>query len=499
MVLQELGGRISAALRNMSNSAVIDGAVVDDMLKEIGNALIQSDVNVRLVVTLRTNIKKKINLEELAAGINKRKLIQKVVYEELCSLLDSGKPLKALQKGKPNVVMFVGLQGSGKTTTVTKLAHHYKQKGWKPALVCADTFRAGAFDQLKQNATKCRIPYYGSYTETDPVVVARDGVEQFKSEGFDVIIVDTSGRHKQEAELFTEMIEVADTVKPEQIIFVMDGSIGQAAYDQARAFKEAVDVGAVVITKLDGHAKGGGALSAVAATKSPIIFLGVGEHMEDLEPFNTESFVSKLLGRGDIGGLVQKLKEVIPLEDQPQKVEKFMQGQFSLRDMYEQFQNILKLGPMSKVMGMLPGMSELLSKSNMAGLDSNQKLKVYMTIMDSMTDLELDDPKILTVNKASRDSRIIRIARGAGRSIREVNELLEQYKNFQKVMKGMKGMKVGRGGQINPRNLSQMANMMPPGMMKQMGGMQGMQAMLREMESSGGLGGLAKMAGLGGQ
>jgi len=169
-----------------------------------------------------------------------------------------------------------------------RFAYFHKKKGWKPALVCADTFRAGAFDQLKQNATKTQIPFYGSYNQTDPVVIAEQGVQRFREEQRDLIIVDTSGRHKQEESLFEEMRQVAQAVKPDLVIFVMDGSIGQAAFDQAKAFKDTVEVGAVILTKMDGHAKGGGALSAVGATKSPIIFLGTGEHMDQFESFDSK-------------------------------------------------------------------------------------------------------------------------------------------------------------------------------------------------------------------
>lgn len=201
-----------------------------------------------------------------------------------------GEKVKAFapKKGQPNVVMFVGLQGSGKTTTCTKYAYYYQRKGFKPALICADTFRAGAFDQLKQNATKAKIPFFGSYTETDPAKIAAEGVERFRAEKCDLIIVDTSGRHKQEASLFEEMQEVAATVNPGLTVFVMDASIGQAVSDQAAAFRGAVDVGAVIVTKMDGHAKGGGALAAVAATKSPIIFVGTGEHIDEFEPFESK-------------------------------------------------------------------------------------------------------------------------------------------------------------------------------------------------------------------
>jgi signal recognition particle subunit SRP54 len=463
----------------MSNATVIDEQTVELMLKEIGNALIQADVAVNLVITLRKNIKNKIKLEEMAAGLNKRKIIKQAVFDELCELLDPGvKPYKP-QKGKTNIIMFVGLQGAGKTTTVTKLAYHYKKSNYSTAMVCADTFRAGAYDQLKQNATKAKIPFYGSYTETDPVRAAQDGVEVFKKEGTEIIIVDTSGRHKQEAELFEEMQQIATLIKPDNIIFVMDGSIGQAAFDQASAFKAKVGVGSVIITKMDGHAKGGGALSAVAATQSPIIFLGTGEQIPDLEFFDPKSFVSRLLGMGDIKGMLKIIEEVMPAEDQPQLAKRLQEGKFSLRDMYDQFQNIMKMGPLNKVMQMVPGLSNL---PQLQGNEGSAKLKVYINIMDSMTDQELDNSKLLNA------SRINRIARGAGRHPREVNELLVQFKQFEKLFKNAKGL-----NNINPRNMQQVANMVPPGLMKQMGGVGGLQSMLRNLGGSGGLGNLAGM------
>jgi signal recognition particle subunit SRP54 len=261
-----------------------------------------------------------------------------------------------MKRNKPNVIMFVGLQGAGKTTTIGKFANFYQRKGWRTAMVCADTFRAGAFDQLKQNATKLRVPFYGSYTEADPVRIAEEGVEQFRKENFEVIIVDTSGRHRQESALFDEMQEIQAAVRPDNIVFVMDATQGQAVSDQATSFKEAVPIGSVIITKLDGHAKGGGALSAVAATGSPIIFLGSGEHFDDLDPFNAQSFVSRLLGMGDVRGLMEEMKHVVDIDKQPEMLDRFGKGLFTLRDMYEQFSSVMKLGPLNKVMGMIPGM-----------------------------------------------------------------------------------------------------------------------------------------------
>jgi len=472
VVLSELGSRLTSAISKVINgSSVVDEAVLDEMLKEIGNALAAADVSIPMVVKLRTNIKNKVKLNELAAGLDKRKIIKQAVFDELCALLDPGKKPFKPQKGKPNVFMFVGLQGSGKTTTVTKLAYYYKKKGWKPCLICADTFRAGAVDQLRQNATKAKVPFYGSYTETDPVKVAQEGVEQFKREGHDIIIVDTSGRHKQEEELFEEMEQVALVVKPDNIIFNLDSSIGQMAYDQALAFKSKVQIGSVIITKMDGHAKGGGAISAVAATESPIIFIGTGEHMTDLDPFEVKPFVSRLLGMGDWSGVWNMIEEVVPKDSQQELADRIQKGKFSLRDLYEQFQNILNAGPINKMMQMLPGFSNL---PQLQGQDGNQKLKSFIYIMDSMTDKELDDAKCLT-----QSSRVSRIARGSGRSVKEVNELLTNYKHFEKMF--TKINKMGGGNMNNIKNMSQVANMIPPHLLKQMGGFGGVQNMMKQL------------------
>ncbi|AEE32364.1 Signal recognition particle, SRP54 subunit protein [Arabidopsis thaliana] len=418
MVLAELGGRITRAIQQMSNVTIIDEKALNECLNEITRALLQSDVSFPLVKEMQSNIKKIVNLEDLAAGHNKRRIIEQAIFSELCKMLDPGKPAFAPKKAKASVVMFVGLQGAGKTTTCTKYAYYHQKKGYKPALVCADTFRAGAFDQLKQNATKAKIPFYGSYTESDPVKIAVEGVDTFKKENCDLIIVDTSGRHKQEASLFEEMRQVAEATKPDLVIFVMDSSIGQAAFDQAQAFKQSVAVGAVIITKMDGHAKGGGALSAVAATKSPVIFIGTGEHMDEFEVFDVKPFVSRLLGMGDWSGFVDKLQEVVPKDQQPELLEKLSQGNFTLRIMYDQFQNILNMGPLKEVFSMLPGISaEMMPKGHEK--ESQAKIKRYMTMMDSMTNDELDssNPKVFN------ESRMMRIARGSGRQVREVMEI----------------------------------------------------------------------------
>ena len=238
MVLAEMGSKIAVALRKMTTATVVDQTVMNEMLSEICKALLQADVNVAQVKKMRESIKNNVDVEALAGGLNKRKMLEQAVCNELCGMLDPGKEPYQPKKKQPNVIMFVGLQGCGKTTTCTKYAYLYKRKGFKCALVCADTFRAGAFDQLKQNATKAKIPFYGSYTETDPAQIAAEGVSKFKEEGYEVIIVDTSGRHMQEESLFEEMEQVAQLTEPDDVVFVMDSSIGQAAHDQAVAFKK---------------------------------------------------------------------------------------------------------------------------------------------------------------------------------------------------------------------------------------------------------------------
>nr|ACO10935.1 Signal recognition particle 54 kDa protein [Caligus rogercresseyi] len=499
MVLADLGRKINNALSSLSKATIVDEEVLNGMLKELCAALLEADVNIRLVAKLRENVRGVINFEEMAQGLNKRQIIKEAVYLELVKLVDPGVEPFVPKKGRANVIMFVGLQDSGKTTTCTKLAWYYQKKGWKACLVCADTFRAGAYDQLKQNATKARIPFYGSYTEPDPVVIANEGVNTFKEEGFEIIIVDTSGRHYQEDALFEEMLAVSNAVNPDNIIFVMDASIGQACEAQSRAFKEKVDVGSVIISKLDSHAKGGGALSAVAATKSPVVFIGTGEHIDDFEPFKTKPFVQKLLGMGDIVGLIKKVEEC-NFENNEDLINKIKHGEYTIRDMYEQFLNVMKMGPFSQILSMVPGFSQSFMAKG-SEQQSQAKLKKMITIMDSMNDKELDDRGAKIFMK--EPSRVARIAGGAGVMEMEVLELLKQYRQFEQVVKKMGGMKgLFKGGDmsknVNPQQMAQLnmqiAKMMDPTVLRQIGGMNGLQNMLRQLQQGGG--GAGPMAGL---
>ncbi|KAJ6186081.1 hypothetical protein N7519_007382 [Penicillium mononematosum] len=448
MVLQDLGRRINSAVNDLTRSNNLDEKAFDDMLKEICAALLSADVNVRL----------SRNSTQIDQG--QREL-------RLPPSRNSFRP----KKGRSNVIMFVGLQGAGKTTTCTKLARHYQTRGFKTALVCADTFRAGAFDQLKQNATKAKIPYYGSLTQTDPAVVAAEGVAKFKKERFDIIIVDTSGRHRQEEELFTEMTQIQTAVTPDQTILVLDSTIGQAAEAQSAAFKATADFGAIIITKTDGHAAGGGAISAVAATHTPIIFLGTGEHMMDLERFEPRAFVQKLLGMGDVAGLVEHVQAMTKDSAGAKETYKHIaEGIYTLRDFRENITSIMKMGPLSKLSGMIPGLSNM--TQGLDDEDGSLKLRRMVYIFDSMTVAELDgDGK----NFVEQPSRMVRIAHGSGTTVREVEDLLSQHRM-------MAGMAKRVGGQ--KKQMQQAQNMMKGGNKNQQ-----MAAMQKRMASMGGAGG----------
>ncbi|KAL2255538.1 hypothetical protein VTK26DRAFT_3163 [Humicola hyalothermophila] len=493
MVLQDLGRRINAAVSDLTRTPNLDEKAFDSMLKSICAALLEADVNVRLVGQLRKSIKSTVNFKELPPAVNKKRLIQKAVFDELVRLVDPhAEPFKP-KKGKSNVIMFVGLQGAGKTTTCTKLARHYQSRGFRACLVCADTFRAGAFDQLKQNATKAKIPYYGSLTETDPAVVARDGVEKFKKERFEVIIVDTSGRHRQESALFREMMDIQAAIRPDETIMVLDASIGQQAEAQAKAFKEAADFGAIIITKTDGHAAGGGAISAVAATHTPIVFIGTGEHMLDLERFVPRNFISKLLGMGDMAGLVEHVQSL--KLDQKETIKHISEGIFTIRDLRDQLQNIMKMGPLSKMAGMIPGMSNM-----MQGMDDEEgslKLKRMIYICDSMTEKELDsDGKIFV----EQPTRMTRVARGSGTTVREVEDLLTQQRmmaGMAKKMGGnMKNMQRAQSAMAGSNKAQQLAAMQKR--LQSMGGaaaggMPDMASLMKMFGGGGGGGGLGGM------
>jgi signal recognition particle subunit SRP54 len=428
MVLEKLGSSLYEALRKVIRAPVVDEALVKELIRDFQRALLQADVNVGLVMQLSQNIEKRALGQELPPGISRREHIVKVVYDELTRFVGEKQEDIKIQPGKQNVVMLIGIQGSGKTTTAGKLARYYQKRGFKTGLITCDTFRPGAYNQLKQLAEQIKIDFYGEEESKDPVSVAKHGVERFKS--YEVVILDTSGRHKEERSLIEEMQQIAVTVKPQEIVLVLDGTIGQQASAQAQAFKDATQVGSIIVSKLDGTARGGGALSSVAATGAPIKFIGTGEKIEDIEPFAPGRFVGRLLGMGDIDGLVAKVKEA-EIQPSEKDVRAMMSGKFTLQDMYDQFEAMSKMGPIQKVLGMIPGMSYKLPEADME--KAEERLDRWKVIIRSMTVEEKEDPKVIN------SSRMKRIARGSGTTDAEVKELVKQHDNMKKMFKQLKG------------------------------------------------------------
>ncbi len=424
MVLDKLGDSLQSAIKKIVGGGRVDKRAVDELVKSIQRALLQADVNVKQVMELSGRIRDRALDEKPRAGASAREHVIGIVYDELVNLIGESTP-SMLSK---QTIMMVGLQGSGKTTTTAKLARYFQRKGLKPAVICADTDRPGAYDQLQMLCDGLNIAFYGERTD-DPIGIAERGLDKLST--YDVRIIDTAGRHSLESDLIEQMEAIHAIAKPDQKLLVLDAAIGQQARDQARAFHDSIGITGVIITKLDGTAKGGGALSAVSETKAPIAFIGVGEMPDNLEKFETDRFISKLLGMGDIKTLIERAEEVFTDEID---VEKMMQGKFTLKDMYSQLEAMNKMGPLKQVMQMLPigGIGKI--SDDMYG-ETSGKMAGYKIIMDSMTEAEMLDPKIVD------SSRVKRIARGSGMNIENVRELLKYHRMMQKAMKGLRGGK----------------------------------------------------------
>ncbi len=429
MVLDNLGDSLRGAVKKIANAGYIDPALVKDVTRDIQRALIQADVNVKLVLELSKRIEKRALEERPPGGMSNREHVIRIVHDELTGIL-GGKRDLPLRK---QTIMMVGLYGQGKTTTCGKLARHFQKRGLKVALVAADVHRPAAMDQLEQIAEQVNVPVYVDKGQKDAVKVVKAGLKEFQDKQ-DVIIVDTAGRHKLDDDLIDEMEEIFKAAKPDEKLLVMDAAVGQQAGPQARAFHEAVGVTGCVITKLDGTAKGGGALSAVAETKAPIVFIGTGEHLDELEKFDPTRFIGRLLGMGDLEGLLEKAQEATTGQDAEKMARKMMTGKFTLHDMYQQMEMLQGMGPLKKVMQMLPGgMGGKLKEADME--KSQRQLKRFKVMMDSMTEEELENPNVL------KSKRVQRIARGAGVERSDVKELLKYYNQSRKMMKQLTGNK----------------------------------------------------------
>ena len=431
MVLDRLGSSISAALKKLFGAAVVDEATVKELVRDIQRGLLQADVNVQLVLNISKRIEDRALKEELPPGISRKEHVVKVVYEEITRFLGEKPVPFKIEPGKRRVIMLVGIQGSGKTTTAAKLARFLQKRGLKPAIICVDTFRPGAFDQLKQLADSINIPVYGDPESKNPIKIARRGLDNFQKQ--DVVLIDTSGRHKEEKNLIEEMKRLERSIKPDEVMLVIDGTIGQQAATQAKAFHDVTPIGSILVAKLDGSARGGGALSAVAAIGSPIKFIGIGEKIGDIEAFVPSRFVGRLLGMGDLESLIEKVKEA-EIKIPEKKAKRMLSGKFTLTDMYEQFEAMKTMGPFKRLLQMLPGMSNNIPEEM---IDMAQdRLERWRIIIQSMTPKERETPKILS------SSRVRRVARGSGTSEKEVKELVQQYNMMRRMMKQLRRKKL---------------------------------------------------------
>ena len=406
----------------------VDEKLINELVKDIQRALLQSDTNVQLVFSLSKNIKERAK-EKPPAGITKREQLIKIVYEELTNFL--GKEAYEIKiSKKPTQIMLVGLFGSGKTTTAGKLAKYFKKRGLKIAVMQTDTWRPAAYEQLQQTAEKVGVDFLGIKGEKDPVTIYMSFEK--KLQDYDVVIVDTAGRDALSDELIDELNQINNAVQADEKLLVISADIGQAAQKQAQAFHDTCNVTGVVVTKLEGTAKGGGALSACAVTDAKIAFIGIGEKVDDLEVFHPQRFVGKLLGMGDLESLLEKAKEVISEESAKDMQAKFLKGDFNLVDLYEQMSAMKKMGSFGKIMEMIPGMSQLKMPKELLQTQEG-KLEKWKFAMDSMTKRELENPDIIDAE------RIDRIAVGSGLKIQEIRELLKQYRKSKKMMKMFKG------------------------------------------------------------
>ncbi|MEW6063257.1 MAG: signal recognition particle receptor subunit alpha [Nanoarchaeota archaeon] len=430
MVLEKLSSSLKDTLKKIARAVFVDEKLIDELVKEIQRALLAADVNVNLVFELTNSIKNRALKETPPKGIDQKEYLIRIVYEELVKFLGEEKSEIKIIKKKPFKIMFIGLYGSGKTTSIGKIAKYYSKKGYKIASLGLDTHRPAAMDQLEQISKKVNIPCFIDKKEKDPLKIYKKYESDLKK--FDIILIDTSGRDALSKELIKEIEFLNKKIKPDENLLVISADIGQAAQAQAKAFHDAGTITGIIVTKLDGTAKGGGSITACSVTGAKIKFIGIGEKPEDLEEFNPKGFVSRLLGMGDLEALLEKTKEAITEEQAKDLGKRFLKGEFNFIDLYEQMESMSKMGPLSKIVELIPGFGSLNLPKEMLQVQED-KLKRWKYALQSMTKKELENPDIID------SSRIQRISKGSGIPASEIRDLIKQYKQSKKLIKFMKG------------------------------------------------------------
>jgi signal recognition particle subunit SRP54 len=431
-MLDDLGSSLRGTLDTLRGKSRLDPEDVEEVVREIQRSLLQADVDTALVMDLSDRIEERALEEEPPAGTPARDFVLRVVYEELVDFVGDSMELPL----EESTIILAGLQGSGKTTSAAKLAWWFSTKGLRPAIIQTDTFRPGAYEQAEEMAERADADFYGDPDSEDPVALAEEGIAA--TEDADVRIVDTAGRHALEDDLIQEIEAIDDAADPDHRLLVLDAAIGQEAGEQARQFDDAIGIDGVVITKLDGTAKGGGALAAVNETGAGIAFLGSGEEVRDVERFEPSGFVSRLLGMGDLEQLAERVERAMVEgdEDEDWDPEDLLEGEFTLHDMRKQMQTMQRMGPLDQVMDMIPGLGGgLMDQLPDDAMDMTaERMREFDIIMDSMTDEELENPRVVG------RSRVQRIARGSGTDPDTIRQLLEQHRMMSKTLDQFQGM-----------------------------------------------------------
>jgi len=453
-VFEGLTEKFSRAFSSLRSKGRISPADVETTVSEIRSALLEADVALGVAETFSAKVRERslAKLEELRSTTNPSQEIFSLINEELVSILGGAARRIRFAKSAPTVIMLAGLQGSGKTTLAAKLARHLKDSGNTPLLVAADLQRPNAVNQLNVLADSISVPIFAPEPGNgigDPVSVARSGIEFARTKMYNIVIVDTAGRLGVDQEMMTQAIQIRDAIKPDEILFVVDAMIGQDAVRTAQAFQTGVGFDGVVLTKLDGDARGGAALSIASLTGKPILFASTGEKVTDFDYFYPERMASRILGLGDIQSLAEQAERAIDKGTAEKFEAKFRSGEeFTLEDFLEQLQAMKKMGSMSKILSLLPGANNAAMKKQIEAIDDQELIRTQ-AIVQSMTPAERRDPKILN------GSRRARIARGSGRTVTEVNSLVDRFSAAAKMMKQM-----ARGGGVP--SMPGAAPFMPP-------------------------------------
>ncbi len=428
-MLDKLSNVLKKTTDKIANAIFLDKNLVDQIIKDLQRALIEADVNVSLVLEITKKIKQSA-LDERIKGIEKKEHIIKLLHDELISILGEKREIKLQKK---NSFMLIGLYGSGKTTSISKLAHYYAKRGNKVAAIGLDVHRPAASDQLEQLGKKLNITIFTNKKEKSPEKIYKSFKKDM--EKYDIILIDTAGRDALDTELINEIKSLNKLIGPSEIFLVMPADIGQAAKSQAQKFKETLNITGVIITRMDSTAKAGGSLTACAEVKAPVVFLGTGEKTSDLETFDPESFLSRLLGMGDLKTLMEKIHSVMDKKQIEEQQKRLQEGKFTMDDLQEQLKSMESMGSFDKILDLIPGFGKAKDKISQEQLESQQdKTKRFSYIIQSMTNEEKENPEILE----KQTSRIARIAKGSGTTTREVRELLAQYKLLKSFIKNGK-------------------------------------------------------------